>query len=108
MRSPSSPTGRLGIFHPKPTNNTADAFSQSPNRKVGGLPARTARPGNASSLSGITPTLSCTAAAHATRTAQQTPEELRMRKKLAGLLLALLLFGLALPCAASAQNRDEY
>ena len=31
-----------------------------------------------------------------------------MRKKLAGLLLILSLFGLALPLNASAQNRDEY
>lgn len=31
-----------------------------------------------------------------------------MRKKLAGLLLVLSLFGLALPLNASAQNRDEY
>ena len=31
-----------------------------------------------------------------------------MRKKLAGLLLVLSMFGLALPYAASAQNKDEY
>jgi hypothetical protein len=31
-----------------------------------------------------------------------------MRKKLAGLLLVLSLFGLALPCAVSAQSKDEY
>lgn len=31
-----------------------------------------------------------------------------MRKKLAGLLLVLSLFGLTLPLNASAQNRDEY
>ena len=31
-----------------------------------------------------------------------------MRKKLAGLLLVLSLFGLAMPLNASAQSRDEY
>src|SRR6266852_5793836 len=38
----------------------------------------------------------------------KTPEELRMRKKLASLLLVLSLLGLALPLTASAQDRGEY